>query len=253
MVQSGLEGVVVAETAIGDVRGEEGFFHYRQYSAVDLAQARSLEDVWFLLFSGRLPDRPSLRRSRPRSTSTASGLPPGVRALLPQLARHGPPLDVLRTAVSLMGAELGWRPSHDIGHEELHQQALRPLCCGLPTILGATHRLRHGLDPIEPHEDLGTAANYLAMITGNRPTPEHARAIEQYLIVTIDHGFSASTFTARVVTSTGADLGAAIVAALGALSGPLHGGAPSRALDMLDAIGTPDHAEAWLRQAVDAW
>ncbi len=248
MVQSGLEGVVVAETAIGDVRGEEGFFHYRQYSAVDLAQARSLEDVWFLLFSGRLPD-PAESAAFSAEIRRRRRIPPGVRALLPQLARHGPPLDVLRTAVSLMGAELGWRPSHDIGPEELHHQAL-DLCAVVPTILGATHRLRHGLDPIEPHEDLGTAANYLAMITGNRPTPEHARAIEQYLIVTIDHGFSASTFTARVVTSTGADLGAAIVAALGALSGPLHGGAPSRALDMLDAIGTPDHAEAWLRQAV---
>jgi hypothetical protein len=110
------------------------------------------------------------------------------------------------------------------------------------------HRLRRGsLEPVEPRDDLSFAANYLWMLTGEEPSPEHARAIEQYMILTIDHGFNASTFTARVITSTGADLAAAIVGAIGALSGPLHGGAPSRALDMLDAIGTPDRAEAYIR------
>ena len=157
---------------------------------------------------------------------------------------------MLRTAVSLLAAELGWRPTHDIGADELYDQALG-LCAVVPTILAATHRLRQGDEPVEPRDDLGFAANYLFMLTGSEPRPEHARAIEQYMILTIDHGFNASTFTARVVTSTGADLGAAIVAAIGALSGPLHGGAPSRALDMLDAIGTPDRAEAYIRTAVE--
>ena len=105
--------------------------------------------------------------------------------------------------------------------------------------------------PWTPRADLATVANYLYMLTGVAPPAEHARAIEQYMILTIDHGFNASTFTARVITSTGADLGAAVVGAIGALSGPLHGGAPSRALDMLDAIGTPDRAEAYIRQAVE--
>jgi citrate synthase len=114
----------------------------------------------------------------------------------------------------------------------------------------ALYRLRHGREPIEPRPDLGYAANYLYMLTGETPDPELARAVEQYQISTIDHGFNASTFTARVITSTGADLGAAVVGAIGALSGPLHGGAPSRALDMLDAIGTPDKAEEWVRNAV---
>jgi citrate synthase len=106
------------------------------------------------------------------------------------------------------------------------------------------------LEPIEPNQELPYAANYLFMLSGEVPPPEHARAVEQYLISTIDHGFNASTFTARVIASTQADLGAAIVGAIGALSGPLHGGAPSRALDMLDAIGTLDRAEPWLRDAV---
>ena len=157
---------------------------------------------------------------------------------------------MLRTAVSLLGAELGWRPTHDIGADELYDQALG-LCAAVPTILAAAHRLRQGDEPVEPRSDLGFAANYLYMLTGTQPSELHARAIEQYMILTIDHGFNASTFTARVVTSTGADLGAAIVAAIGALSGPLHGGAPSRALDMLDAIGTADRADAYVRAAIE--
>jgi citrate synthase len=248
-VPAGLEGVVVAETTIGDVRGQEGFFHYRQYSAVDLAGARSLEDVWHLLFRGELPDAAAsaafgdeVRRRRT--------MPPGLSTLLPALSPRGAPLDVLRTAVSVLGAELGWRPTHDISADELYEQAVG-ICAVVPTILAAAHRLRTGNEPVEPRDDLGFAANYLYMLTGEEPSALHARAIEQYMILTIDHGFNASTFTARVVTSTGADLGAAIVAAIGALSGPLHGGAPSRALDMLDAIGTPERADAYIRAAVE--
>ncbi len=247
-VPAGLEGVVVAETTIGDVRGQQGFYHYRQYSAVDLAETRSLEDVWHLLFRGALPDAAAAARFAAAVRSRRT-VPPGLSTLLPALAQRGTPLDVLRTAVSLLGAELGWRPTHDIGHEELADDALT-LCAVVPTILAATHRLRHGAEPVEPHADLGVAANYLYMLTGEEPSELHARAIEQYMILTIDHGFNASTFTARVVTSTGADLAAAIVGAIGALSGPLHGGAPSRALDMLDAIGTPERAEAHVRTAI---
>ncbi len=248
-VPAGLEGVVVAETTIGDVRGQQGFYHYRQYSAVDLAETRSLEDVWHLFFRGELPDAAAAARFAAVVHSRRT-VPPGLNTLLPALARRGTPLDVLRTAVSLLGAELGWRPTHDIGHEELADDALT-LCAVVPTILAAAHRLRHGEEPLEPRAELGMAANYLYMLTGEEPSELHARAIEQYMILTIDHGFNASTFTARVVTSTGADLAAAIVAGIGALSGPLHGGAPSRALDMLDAIGTPERAEAYVRAAIE--
>ena len=247
-VPAGLEGVVVAETTVGDVRGQEGFYHYRQYSAVELAETRSLEDVWHLLFRGELPGAAESaafgEEVRRRRT-----LPPGLHTLLPALSQRGAPLDVLRTAVSLLGAELGWQPTHDIQADELYDDAFG-LCAVVPTILAAAHRLRQNQEPLEPRDDLGLAANYLYMLTGAVPDELHARAVEQYMILTIDHGFNASTFTARVVTSTGADLGAAIVAAIGALSGPLHGGAPSRALDMLDAIGTADRADAYIRQAV---
>jgi citrate synthase len=251
-IPRGLEGVVVAETAIGDVRGLEGFYHYREYNAVELAERRTLEDVWYLMFEGRLPSLTE-RAAFHAEVAPLREIPPSVRAALPEVAAaapSAPPLDLLRTTVSLMGAALGFRPSLDVDATELRAQAMR-VCAVVPTLLTALHRLQHGQAVIEPDPDLGYAANYLHMMTGAVPSPEHARAVEQYLITTVDHGFNASTFTARVITSTGADLAAAVVGAIGALSGPLHGGAPSRALDMLDSIGTIDRADAWLRDAVD--
>jgi len=247
-VPAGLEGVVVAETSLGDVRGLEGFFHYRQYSATELAARRSLEDVWCLLVDGALPDPATSARFR-AEVAAQRALPSGLEHLLPALAGAGSPLDSLRSGISMLGAELGWRPTLDIGPSELRSQALR-LCAGVPTLLAAAHRLRHGEEPVPPRDDLSQAANYLWMLTGVEAPPEHVRAVEQYMVLTIDHGFNASTFAARVIASTGADLAAALTGAVGALSGPLHGGAPSRALDMLDAIGTPDRAEEWVRRSV---
>ncbi len=251
-VPRGLEGVVVAKTEIGDVRGLEGFYHYREYNAVELAETRSLEDVWYLLFQGELPDA----ETRARFVDEVRPLreiPPAVRDALPQLVEVSGsvgPLEVLRTVVSLLGAALRFPPSLDVAHQELRAEALR-VCAVVPTVLCALHRLQQGDAIIDPDPELPYAANYLYMMLGERPTPEHARAIEQYLISTIDHGFNASTFTARVITSTGADVAAAIVGAIGALSGPLHGGAPSRALQMLDEIGTIENADAWIRAAVE--
>jgi citrate synthase len=252
-IPKGLEGVVVADTTIGDVRGLEGFYHYRQYNAIELAQKRTLEDVWYLLFEGELPSIRD-REAFIEKVKPLREIPVEVKDLLPQVAALGgpeaPPLDMLRTTYSMLAVDLDFRPWLDISHEELYAQALRT-CAVVPTLLTSLYRLKHGLDPVDPHPDLSYAANYLYMLHGEVPKPDHARAIEQYLISTIDHGFNASTFTARVITSTGADLGSAVVGAIGALSGPLHGGAPSRALDMLDAIGEEDKAEPWLRDAVE--
>jgi len=153
-IPAGLEGVVAAETALGDVRGEEGFFHYRQYSAVDLAESRSLEDVWHLLFRGELPD-PAASAAFAAEVRQRRVMPPGLSTLLPSLARRGAPLDVLRTAVSLLGAELGWRPTHDIGADELADQTIG-LCAVVPTILAAAHRLRCGDEPLEPRPTTST-------------------------------------------------------------------------------------------------
>ncbi len=238
----GLKGVIVTDTAIGDVRGSEGFYHYRQYSAVELAEKRPLEDVWFLLFEGHLPDEAE-RRAFAAEITPLRMVPDDVAAVLPAIARAGGgPLDPFRTAISLFAASRGMRPLIDLNPAERRRDALA-LCAITPTLLTALHRLGLGLEPVDPDPDLAAAGNYLWMLHGIRPYPAHARAIEQYLVSTVDHGFNASTFTARVIASTGADAGAAVVGAIGALSGPLHGGAPSRALDLLDEIGTPDRID----------
>ncbi|MGM9332952.1 citrate synthase/methylcitrate synthase [Streptomyces sp. TR1341] len=250
-VPRGLAGVVVTETEIGDVRGREGFYHYRQYSAVDLAGTRRFEDVWHLLVHGTLPDA---ERGAAFAAETAAlrRLPEEVRASLPAIAaasRASGPLAGLRTGLSLLGAARGFRPLYDLDAGRRRADTLAA-CAAVPTLLTALYRLGQGLEPVEPREDLPYAANYLYMLTGSVPDPRRARAIEQYLISTIDHGFNASTFTARVIASTGADAAACLTGAVGALSGPLHGGAPSRALDTLDAIGTPDRVDPWIRERV---
>ncbi|SEE34375.1 citrate synthase [Streptomyces sp. 2224.1] len=247
----GLAGVIVTETHVGDVRGIEGFYHYRQYSAVELATARTFEDVWYLMFHGELPDAAQLAAFR-AETAALRPLPAAVRDALPALARAGVlsgPLAGLRTALSLLGAAAGFRPLYDIDAGHRRADALAA-CAAVPTLVTALHRLGRGLQPVEPRSDLSYAANYLYMLTGDEPESDRVRAIEAYLISTIDHGFNASTFTGRVIASTGADLAACLVGAVGALSGPLHGGAPSRALDMLDAIGTPDRIDHWIRDRV---
>jgi citrate synthase len=245
----GLKGVVVADTALGDVRGREGFYHYRQYATPDLAATRTLEDVWRLLFDGELPTR----REREEFTAHAAALrplPAELLTALPAVAVSGRvPLAGLRTALSQLAAIEDLPPTYDADPATIRANAMR-LCAATPVLIAALHRLSIGELPIGPRADLAHTANYLYMIDGVVPDEQRARAIEQYLILTVDHGFNASTFTSRVVTSTGADVGSAVVAALGALSGPLHGGAPSRALDTLDAIGAPEHTEAWVRAAV---
>ncbi|MER5444968.1 citrate synthase/methylcitrate synthase [Streptomyces sp. NPDC002764] len=250
-VPRGLAGVVVTETSIGDVRGLEGFYHYRQYSAVELALTRGFEDVWHLMVHGELPDA-ARRADFLAETVALRRLPDEVRAVLPAIAAasgDSGPLAGMRTALSLLGAAKGFRPVYDIDADERRRNTL-VAAAAVPTLLAALHRLERGLEPVEPREDLPYAANYLYMLTGSEPEPRQARAIEQYLISTIDHGFNASTFTARVIASTGADVAACLVGAVGALSGPLHGGAPSRALDTLDAIGTPDRISPWIRERV---
>jgi citrate synthase len=248
-VPRGLKGVIVAETEVGDVRGAEGFYHYRQYSAVDLAVSRPLEDVWQLLVDGALPRTRAERAAFAAETSPLAVLPPGLAAALPLIAQASPPLDGLRTALSLAAAERGCRPVYDLDPAARRADALFAAAV-TPTILTALYRLRQGQQPLPPRADLGYAANYLWMLTGEEPGAVYADAVKRYLVSTIDHGFNASTFTARVIASTGADLGACVTGAIGALSGPLHGGAPSRALDLLDEIGSPGRARAVVTEKV---
>ena len=252
-VPKGLHNVLVAETSIGDVRGFEGFYHYRQYSAVELARTRGFEDVWHLMLFGELPDASQLaafqdqvRAARPIASGVLESMP-AIQALAGSAGLMG----ALRSALSMVGTASGMKPVFDIDEPARIADSIA-LCAQTPTILAALHRLGAGLDVIAPRADLCHAANYLYMLTGEVPAQPVVDAITKYLISTVDHGFNASTFTARVITSTGADVAAGLVGALGALSGPLHGGAPSRALDTLDAIGTVANAKPWIRARIVA-
>lgn len=230
----GLDGVVVADTAVGDVDGERGSFHYRGHDGVTLAETWRYEDVVALVLGSEVDHA---ERSVPR-------------AVLDALATMAP-VAGLRTALSLVGEAEGMRPVLELDDAARRRDCVR-LWAVTPTLIAALHRLRQGLAPLDPDPAAGVAADYLRMLTGAEPAPEVARALEQYLIVTVDHGFNTSTFTARVIASTGADVAAAVVGAIGALSGPLHGGAPSRALDLLDAIRSPERAEEHVRGLLDA-
>ncbi|NIR39261.1 MAG: citrate synthase [Actinobacteria bacterium] len=242
----GLKGLAVADTALGSVRGEEGFFHYRQHDASELARQRSLEDVWTLQLRGHLPP-------------AAAAIDPGPLRALPEAVAElvdataalvRDPMVTLRAGLLALGDHEGRGPILDRDRAQLDDDALR-LAAVVPTILARHHRIRLGAAPVAPDPELGHAADYLRMATGSAPSPDAARAVEQYLVATVDHGFNASTFTGRVVASTGADMAGALVAAIGALTGPLHGGAPSRCIQMIEEIGEPARAADWVRNRLD--
>ncbi|GAB88657.1 citrate synthase [Gordonia rhizosphera] len=249
----GLANVIVADTEIGDVRGDEGFYHYREFSAIDLARTRTFEEVWYLFVHGEPPDDAHLDAFR-SATAPLRDLPDELGSLLRTAALLGDARDTLaglRTVLSAAGPATGARPLWDSDAATTRLDTLR-VAALTPTILSAIHRIRSGEEPVAPDPDLSVAANWLYQLSGRRPDPRHARAVEQYLIATIDHGFNASTFTARVIASTGADVYAAVCGALGAFSGPLHGGAPDRALDALDEIARHGDATAWAREQIAA-
>ena len=251
-VPPGLAGVVVAETALGDVRGLEGFYHYREYSAVELARTRSVEDVWRLMLDGALPDAGEADRFVAEVRARRE-LPTAVGDVLPQVTHLTAGADALaglRAALPLLAGAHRLRPLYDEDPSERRRDAL-VIGAAVPTILTALWRHANGDTPVPSRSDLDHAADYLWMLTGTEPSEQARAAINAYLVSTIDHGFNASTFTARVVASTGADLGAVITAALGSLSGPLHGGAPSRALQLLD-LGSAERAATYVREQVAA-
>ena len=250
-VPAGLNGVIAADTTIGAVDGDRGFFHYGADDATVLARTRSFEDVWFLVRNGRLPDPDETAAFR-AETAALRAIPAELQPVIDVVGRtDASMLSKLRSVLSVASAPLGLRPVIDVGDAARRTQTLR-LAALVPSILAALHRIGTGRVPVEPDPSLGHAAAYLHQTTGAVPTPVAARAVEQYMILTIDHGFNASTFTARVVASTGADPADAVCAALGALAGPLHGGAPSRALDALDEIGSVEAAADWVRGEVAA-
>ncbi|MBA2277200.1 MAG: citrate/2-methylcitrate synthase [Chloroflexia bacterium] len=242
---NGLEGVVAASTALSHVYGDEGKLVYRGYDIHELAGKASFEEVAYLLWIGHLPTQAELDEFTGKLGQNRT-LPDAVVTALRALPANTPPMDALRTGVSMLGATMT-----DLFDEVPDQDEAVALAARFPAILAAFHRLRQGEEPIAGRPDLNTAQNYLYQLFGTEPEERHWQPLETYLVLLADHGLNASTFAARVIASTESDLCSAITGAIGALKGPLHGGAPSKVLDMLNEIGSVDNVERWLTDALD--
>jgi citrate synthase len=231
----GLEGVIAGETSLSKVDGANGRLVYRGYRIGDLVEHGTYPAVANLLWTGDWD---------PTARLATGPLEPAVLTALRALPREAKPMDALRTAVSVWGATVGTTYPPTV------EQA-RAITAASPTALAAFARIREGRDPVDPDPSLDLVEGFLYQLTGSRPDPETARALDAYFIVGAEHGFNASTFTARVVTSTNSDLASAVCAAIGTMKGPLHGGAPSEVVDQLAQMGSVDKAEQWLRDALD--
>ncbi len=241
MPAKGLQNIVVGETRHSLVEGEKGQLVFQGYEIQDLAQHAAFEEVAYLLWYGQKPSAEQGHALRAEMAQHRS-LPSGVINVLRALPEFTEPMDALRTGVSALGA-VNPGTNIDLAHAV-------SLTAQVASLIAVFHRLRHGLEIIPPREDLDHGSNYLYMITGSEPTAAQRAMMNVYLVLLADHGMNASTFTARVIASTGSDLYSAVTGAIGALKGPLHGGAPRKVLDMLDAIGTAENAETWIRDAL---
>jgi citrate synthase len=239
---SGLEGVVAAETEISEVDGEKGRLIYRGHWAKELAVNNSFEEVAHLLWFGQLPTPNQLAELKSRLRIHRQ-LPRHLAAVIDALPTEMSMMSVVRTAVSTLGDErFDWPPTSE--------QAISVTAI-LPTIVAYRHHSLNGTRCPEPDDELDHTANYLYMLNGRRPTQAQIAGLNAYLVLTMEHGMNASTFAARVVSSTQSDLVSAVCAAIGAMKGPLHGGAPSEVVAMLEAIGKKECAESWLRNELE--
>ncbi len=241
-VGGGLEGVVAARTRLSHVDGQNGVLIVGGYQIEDLAGHVGFEGAAHLLWRGHLPDRAELAKLSAEMAMLRE-LPPLTLEVL-SAAKSAPPIDALRMACATLS--LGLANPDAITPEADMAAAMRLTAC-FPTVVAAHARMGKGLDPISPRKDLPLAANFLYMFHGKEPDPAAAQALDTYWVTVMDHGMNASTFTARVIASTRSDLVSAVTGALGALKGPLHGGAPGPVLDMLLEIRAADRAEPWLR------
>jgi citrate synthase len=236
-----LDNVVAATTRLSQVDGEAGRLTIAGYAVDDLAPHASFEEVAYLLLHGALPAPVELVRFS-ADLAARRTLPPAALGVLGQAAAaNTAPMDALRMAAPLLS----------LGRPEDPLDDAMTAIASFPTIVGTYWRLRSGERPVAVRADLGHAAHYLHQLSGTEPSVERARGVETYLNTVCDHGLNASTFAARVIVSTRSDVISAITGAVGALKGPLHGGAPGPALDMVFEIGTPDRAEAVIRAKLD--
>ncbi len=248
IAKAGLEDIVVSTSEICFIDGREGRLVYRGYDIDDLVAHSSFEEVVYLLWYGSLPGPREWRAHRAALSSTANRkLPPKLIAMLRQFPRKTTPMEVLRTGVSALSA---FDPdAADNSRAATLRKAVR-LTAQMPTLVAAWERIRRGKPLVAPNPKLGLAANFLAMLGGRRPSDLAAKTFDVALILHADHEFNASTFAARVTAATLSDLHSSITSAIGALKGPLHGGANEQVMRMVEEVGRPELAETWIRKAL---
>jgi citrate synthase len=246
--KAGLEDVVVSTSEICFIDGREGRLLYRGFDVNDLVEHSTFEEVVYLLWHGALPTRKELEtHTRALAATATRRLPAKVIDMLRLLPRRTTPMEVLRTGVSALSA-FDPEPA-DNSREASLRKSLR-LTAQIPTLVAAWERSRRGKPLIAPNPRLNLAANFLTMLTGKTPSPLAVKTFDVALILHADHEFNASTFAARVTAATLSDMHSAITSAIGALKGPLHGGANEQVMLMVEKIKSPAKAEAWIRKAL---
>lgn len=243
---AGLRGVFAATSSISDVNGEKGELIYQGYNIHDLVAHSTFEEVVFLLWNKRLPKAAELDKTK-RALSATYEIPPQIVDLMKAIPRDADPIDVLRTTTSAL--EFYDPTSRDLSREASVRTAIK-LTAQFPTLVAVFERIRNGLDPVKPKPSLNIAANFLYMLKGEEPSAEDTRIFDIALLLHADHEFNASTFTARVVAGTLADMYGCITAAIAALSGPLHGGANTNVMKMLLEIAEVGNVESYIKKAL---
>jgi len=251
-LSKGLEGVVVAESELSQIDGDAGRLVYRGYDIDDLAAGASYEEVLYLLWNGSLPEQDDLDAFADSMASERAVDDAVIRALSSLAADDERPMAALRTGVSMLSAS---EPESDAEPRDLDaaRRKARRIVAKVPTILAAYDRLRRGEEPVDPREDLSQAGNFLYMLTGEQPDEVAEETFDMALTLHADHGFNASTFTAMVIASTFADVYSAVTGGIGALSGPLHGGANQDVMEALMDLDESDKtAREWVETKIDS-
>ncbi len=243
----GLAGIPCAASKIAEINGNEGKLYYRGYTIEDLAEHTSFEETSYLLLYGELPTRAQLAEFDAKLRSHRR-LKYKIVDVLKTLPEAGHPMDALQAGVAAMGM---FYPARDVMDPKVQEESVIRLIAKLPTIVAAFHRVRHGDEAVMPRDDLGHAQNFLYMLNGTEPDPIAARTLDVCLVLHAEHSMNASTFAGRVVGSTLADPFTVVASAVGALSGPLHGGANEEVLIMLDEIGSLDKTDAYIDGKVE--
>ncbi|MGD6775086.1 citrate synthase/methylcitrate synthase [Sutcliffiella horikoshii] len=242
-VQRGLKGVIAAETSIAEVDGSNGRLIYRGYEIRDIATGKSFEEIAHLLWFGELPSGEQTEKFKSTFASYRN-LSPTLEKVLSVLPKDMDMMSVVRTVISSAGNQsMSWKPTVE--------EAMK-LTAVVPTIIAYRKRILEGKDLITPCMGYSHVENYLYMLNGRPASPEHIRALETYMILTMEHGMNASTFSARVTASTESDLVSAVTSAIGTMKGPLHGGAPSEVIVLLNELSEVEDKKNYLRDKIIA-